>query len=63
MWFSSAVVTRWVYLIVLPVFILAIVLLDRFGVVVPSRLVFAFGIGAVLLLLGLRLADGIRRFR
>jgi hypothetical protein len=62
-WLSSAMLNRWLYLIALPVFIFAIVLLGRFGVVVPSRLIPAIGIGVVLLLLGLKLVDGIRRFR
>lgn len=62
-WLSSAVVNRWFYLIVLPVVILAMVILGKFGVVVQSRLVFVIALGAVLLLLGLRLADGVRRLR
>jgi len=61
-WLFSAVISRWSYLIVLPVFILAVVLLGRFGVVVPSRLIFAIGLGVLLLLLGLRFADGSAAF-
>lgn len=62
-WLFSAVANRWFYLIVLPVVILAMVILGKFGVVVQSRLVFVITLGAVLLLLGLRLADGVRRLR
>jgi hypothetical protein len=59
----SALASRWLYLIVLPVFIVVVVLLGAIGVVVPSRLIFVIGLGVVLLLLGLRLADGLRRLR
>jgi hypothetical protein len=62
-WLISAVITRWLCLIVLPVVILAVVLLGRFGVVLPSRLILAIGLGVVPLVLGMRLADGVRRLR
>jgi len=67
MWLFSAVLNRLLYLIVLPVLILVIVLLGRFVpgalAMISSQLIFTIGIGVVLLLLGLRLAEGIRRLR
>lgn len=60
LWLFSAAVNRWLYLVALPVFIVVVVLLGMLGVVIPSRLIFAIGLGVVLLLLGVRLAEGIR---
>ena len=67
MWLFSAVLSRWLYLIALPVFIIAIVLLGTFAprvlTAIPIRLIPAIGIGVVVLLLGLKLAEGIRQLR
>jgi hypothetical protein len=64
MWLFSALLNRWLYLIVLPVFILVIVLLGKFApdvlATISPRPIFAIGIGVIVLLLGLRLAEGIR---
>jgi hypothetical protein len=62
-WLFSAVTNRWLFLIVMPLFIIVVMVLGRFGVAIPSRVVFMIGLGVVLLLLGLRLADGVRRLR
>lgn len=61
MWLSSLVLTRWLYLIILPVFIIVIVLLVKFapGVLstIPLRVIPAFALGVAVLLLALRSAD------
>jgi hypothetical protein len=66
-WLFSAVLNRWLYLIVLPVLILVVVLLVKLapGVLatISPRVIPTIGIGVVLLLLGLKLAEGIRRWR
>lgn len=67
MWLFPAVLTRWLYLIILPAFIVVFVLLGKFapGVLtaIPTRLFNVVILAAVVLLIGLRFADGVRRLR
>lgn len=67
MWLSSVVLTRWFYLIILPFFLIVTVLLGKFapGVLtaIPLRIIPVVALGVAVLLLALRSADVIRRWR
>jgi hypothetical protein len=66
-WLSSAIVTRWLYLIVLPIFIVGAVLLGTFApgvfAAIPSRFIVAIPMLVVLPLVALRIAAGVGLFR